>query len=246
MKISVITVCLNSEKTIEKAIQSVLAQKHSDIEYIIVDGKSSDKTLAVIDKFKSGISKVVSEKDKGIYFALNKGIDLATGEVIGILHADDFYADQNVLTKVAKTFSETKCDSMYADLQYMKEDEKVFRNWKSGEYKEGLFLKGWMPPHPTFFIKKSCYEKFGKFNIDFVSAGDYELMLRMIHKNKISVAYLPEVIVKMRVGGKSNASLMNRIKANREDRLAWKINNLKPGILTLTFKPLSKLKQFFT
>ena len=145
----------------------------------------------------------------------------------------------------ASKFEEKKCDSMYADLQYMKDDEKVFRNWKSGEYKEGLFLKGWMPPHPTFFIKKTCYDKFGKFNTDFVSAGDYELMLRMIHKNKISVAYLPEVIVKMRVGGKSNASLMNRIKANREDRLAWKINNLKPGILTLTFKPLSKLKQFF-
>src|SRR3972149_6377074 len=212
MKISIITVCLNSEKTIEKAIQSVLSQNYFDVEYIIVDGQSSDKTLTIIDKYKSKISKLVSEKDKGIYFALNKGIDLATGEVIGILHADDFYADENVLSKVAAKFEEKKCDSMYADLQYMKDDEKVFRNWKSGEYKEGLFLKGWMPPHPTFFIKKTCSDKFGKFNTDFVSAGDYELMLRMIHKNKISVAYLPEVIVKMRVGGKSNASLMNRIK----------------------------------
>ena len=245
MKISIITVCLNSETTIEKTIQSVLAQNYPDIEFIVIDGKSSDRTFEIANKYKSKISKLISEKDKGIYFALNKGIDLATGDIVGILHADDFYSDENILSKVVNEFSKKKCDSLYADLQYVKDDEKVFRNWKSGEYKEGLFLKGWMPPHPTFFIKKDCYEKFGKFNVDFVSAGDYELMLRMIHKNKISVAYLPEIIVKMRVGGKSNSSLMNRIKANREDRLAWKINNLKPGLFTLAFKPLSKLKQFF-
>lgn len=245
MKISIITVCLNAEETIEKTIRSVLEQTYPDVEYIVIDGGSSDRTLSVIGKYRERISKLVSRRDEGIYFALNKGIDLATGEMVGILHADDLYSDRHVLQKIADVFSEKKCDSVYADLQYVRSDATVFRKWRSGAYREGLFLKGWMPPHPTFFIKKRCYDKYGKFNTGFRSAGDYELMLRMIHKHKVSIGYLPEVIVKMRVGGKSNASLLNRIRANREDKMAWKVNDLKPGIFTLAFKPLSKLKQFF-
>lgn len=247
MKISIITTCFNSASTIEGTIKSVLSQDHADLEYIIVDGNSSDDTLSIVNKFKDRIAKIISEKDNGIYDALNKGIALATGEVIGLLHSDDIYTDEKVISKIAAKFSEKNTDSVYADLQYVdqKDISKVIRHWHSGEYKPGLFKKGWMPPHPTFFLKKECYDKFGSFNLKLSSAADYELMLRMIEKNKISIAYLPEVIVKMRVGGKSNVSLLNRIKANREDKLAWELNGLKPGAFTFLFKPLSKIGQYF-
>jgi glycosyltransferase involved in cell wall biosynthesis len=245
MKISIITVTYNSAATVEATLASVAAQDHNDIEHIIVDGKSTDNTLEVVEKYRHRISKVISEKDDGIYYALNKGISLATGDVVGIIHSDDFYVHGKVLSKVADTFGKG-VDSVYADLQYVNRDntDKVVRHWRSGKYRDGIFLSGWMPPHPTFFIKRWCYEKHGSFNTALKSAADYELMLRMLHKHKISTAYIPEVLVKMRVGGKSNASLMNRINANREDRLAWKLNGLEPGLLTLAFKPLSKIRQF--
>lgn len=245
MKISIITVTYNSAATLEATLASVASQDYKDIEYIIVDGLSSDNTLEVISKYKQRVAKVVSEKDNGIYDALNKGIALATGDVIGILHSDDFYVHDKVISRIAEEF-DRGADSVYADLQYVSRDNtaKVIRHWRSGNYREGIFLAGWMPPHPTFFVRKWCYDKYGSFNTILKSAADYELMLRMLHKHKISTAYIPEVIVKMRVGGKSNASLMNRINANREDRLAWKLNGLEPGLLTLTFKPLSKIRQF--
>lgn len=245
MKISIITVTYNSAATVEASLASVIAQDHGDIEYIIVDGGSTDNTLQVVEKYRHRIAKIVSEKDDGIYYALNKGIALATGDVVGIIHSDDFYVHDKVLSKVAAEF-EKGVDSVYADLQYVNRDntDKIVRHWRSGKYREGIFLSGWMPPHPTFFIKKECYDKYGSFNTTLRSAADYELMLRMLHKHKITTAYIPEVIVKMRVGGKSNASLSNRINANREDRLAWKLNGLEPGLLTLTFKPLSKIRQY--
>ncbi len=247
MKISVITVSFNNADTIDDTIRSVIGQDYADVEYIIVDGASSDDTLKIAEQYKLKISKIVSSKDDGIYFALNHGISLATGDVIAFLHADDLYATNHVLSDVMKIFSEKKVDSVYGDLHYVDRTDtsKVLRNWKSGEYKDGLFLEGWMPPHPAFFLRKDCYDRFGKFNTSFVSAADYELMLRMLHKNKISSFYLPNVLVKMRTGGTSNVSLKNRIRANREDRRAWKINGLNPGMLTLIRKPLSKLKQFF-
>ncbi|OFY84489.1 MAG: glycosyl transferase [Bacteroidetes bacterium RIFCSPLOWO2_12_FULL_35_15] len=247
LKVSIITVCYNSAETIENTIQSVLEQDYKNIEYIIIDGKSSDTTLQIIDKYSSRISKVISEKDDGIYFAINKGIATATGDIIGILHADDFYTNEQIISKVVNKFQEKHVDTVYGNLQYVDRIDisKIKRNWISGDYKEGLFLKGWMPPHPTFFVQKNCYEKYGVFNTSLRSASDYELMLRLLHKNKCSTVYIPEVLVKMRVGGKSNVSLLNRIKANREDKKAWLLNDLKPGIFTLFLKPLSKLRQFF-
>jgi glycosyltransferase involved in cell wall biosynthesis len=247
MKISVITVCFNSAATLEHTIQSVLSQSHPDIEYIVIDGGSVDETTAIIRSYSHGISKFVSEPDEGIYHALNKGVSIATGEVIGFLHSDDFYSNPEVLASVANAFQQTHADGVYGDLQYVgKEDtNKILRNWISGSYSEGLFLKGWMPPHPTFFVKRSCYERFGLFDTSFLSAADYELMLRFIHKHRIKLAYVPEVLVKMRVGGKSNVTILNRWKANREDLRAWKVNGLKPGLFTLLWKPLSKLRQFF-
>jgi glycosyltransferase involved in cell wall biosynthesis len=247
MKVSIITATYNSAATLEACLRSVAAQDHKSIEHIIIDGGSSDDTLQIVEKYKSNIAKVVSEMDEGIYYALNKGISLATGDIIGILHSDDFYVNEKVISKVAAEF-EKGADSVYSDLQYVDRSntDKVIRNWRSGEYKEGIFLSGWMPPHPTFFIRRSCYEKYGAFNTKLRSAADYELMLRMLHKHEISTAYIPEVLVKMRVGGKSNATLMNRIRANKEDRLAWKLNSLEPGMFTLIFKPLSKIRQYLT
>ena len=247
MKISVVTVCYNSAATIEHALKSVTGQDYDSLEYIVVDGLSKDNTLEVVERYRGGIAHVISEKDKGIYDAINKGIRAATGEVVGLLHSDDFLADRSSLSKVAKVFREhPQAQAVYADLQYVDKDEpeKVIRNWTSGNYRSGDFLKGWMPPHPTFYARKELFEKYGYYNLDFSISADYELLLRMIPKNEIPLAYLPEVLVKMRVGGKSNVSLKNRLQANREDSLAWKVNGLQPGMLTRFMKPLSKLKQF--
>lgn len=246
MKVSIITSCFNSEKTIEDTIQSVLSQTYPNIEYIIIDGKSTDKTLEIVNNQRDKITKVVSEEDNGIYDALNKGINLATGDIIGFLHSDDIFAHSNVIENVVKLFKETNTDAVYADLFYVdkKNTNKIIRNWKSGNYKYGVFLNGWMPPHPTVYIKKEVYNKLGFFNLDFKTAADYELMLRFFHKHKINLTYLKEVTVKMRVGGQSNVTLKNRINANKEDRKAWKINNLKPRFYTLWLKPLRKIFQY--
>lgn len=246
-KVSIITVCYNSASTIEATIQSVIEQDYQNIEYIIIDGGSTDSTIQILDKYRDKIATLVSEKDEGIYFAINKGLKLATGDIIGILHADDFYTSVNIISKVVTAFDSKKSETVYGDLQYVNREntDLVTRHWHSGEYKHGMFFKGWMPPHPTFFVLRTCYEKYGFYNTELRSAADYEMMLRLLHRYKCSTTYLPEVLVKMRVGGKSNVSISNRIKANREDKKAWLLNGLKPGIFTLIRKPLSKLKQFF-
>ena len=246
MKVSIITICFNSAATIEDTIQSVLAQDYDDIEYILVDGASRDNTLAIIEKYKSRIAKVVSEPDKGIYDAMNKGLALATGQIIGILNSDDIYAYNGVITDVVQKFHETNADGIYADLVYVDRDHtsRIIRYWKSGKYRPGAFKYGWMPPHPAFFVKKQVYDQYGHFNLTLRSAADYEIMLRFIHKHKISVGYLPKVVTKMRVGGQSNVTVKNRYKANREDKLAWQLNGLKPLPVTFILKPLRKVGQF--
>lgn len=246
MKVSILTVCYNSEVTIEDTIKSVLSQTYTDIEYILIDGKSTDSTIEIIQRHKEGIAKIISEKDEGMYDAINKGINLSTGEIVGILNADDFYIDENVISDVMSKIEEEKADSLYSDLYYVAAEDtnKVIRNWVSGKYNRQKFLYGWMPPHPTFFVKRSAYQKFGKFNLSLKSAADYELMLRFLFKNKLSTCYLPRPLVRMRVGGMSNVSLKNRIKANKEDRMAWEMNGLKPKSFTLLVKPLRKLIQY--
>lgn len=247
LKVSIITVAFNAEKTIEDTIQSVLNQSYTNIEYIIIDGLSTDGTIDICNTHKDQITTIVSEKDKGLYDAMNKGVSLATGDVIGVLNADDFYENNGVISKIAEYFEADQIDGLYADLVYVDAEDtaKVTRKWVSGEYQENGFLKGWMPPHPTFFVKKECYEKYGGYSLDLKSAADYELMLRMIHKHQIKVGYLPEVITRMRVGGVSNSSFKNRVNANKEDRRAWEMNGLKPNTFTLIRKPLSKVSQFF-
>jgi glycosyltransferase involved in cell wall biosynthesis len=246
MKISIITVSYNSSATIRDTIESVLSQDYADFEYILVDGESTDGTLDIIRSYQHPSIRWISEPDKGIYDAMNKGVQLATGDIIGILNSDDFYTDNQVLSKVAKTFREQQVESVYSDLAYVDASDvnKIVRYWKSGQYKEGSFLEGWMPPHPTFFVQRSVYEKYSQFDLRLKSAADYELMLRFIHRFKISVAYIPETLVKMRAGGVSNASFLHRFRANREDRLAWEYNKLTPKLYTLMLKPLRKVQQF--
>ncbi len=246
MKVTVITAAYNSASTIRDTLDSVLGQDYSDLEYVVIDGASKDETLTIIKSYSNRISTIISEPDRGIYDAINKGIRAATGDIIAILHADDVFAHAHVLSHVVQKMESGNVDAVYGDLLYVQRDnlEKVVRHWKSGTYRHGLFLKGWMPPHPSFFLKRGCYEQYGLYTDKLVSAADYELMLRMLHKHRVSVAYLPEVLVRMRVGGVSNRSFKNRIRANREDREAWRMNGLHPGLLTLIRKPLSKLKQF--
>jgi glycosyltransferase involved in cell wall biosynthesis len=245
-KISIVTITFNSAATIEQTILSVLNQTYSNIEYIIVDGISTDGTLDIVNKYKDRIHKVVSEKDKGLYDALNKGLKLATGEYTGIIHSDDFYMNGKVIEDLVSKFVSTKADAVYGDLYYVDaiDTDKIKRKWKSGQYKHGMFKWGWMPPHPSFFIKKSCYEQYGYFTDQLKSAADYELMLRMLHKHQISLAYLPQFLVKMRIGGMSNKSIKNRLRANNEDAKAWELNNLKPYFFTTLLKPIRKIMQF--
>jgi glycosyltransferase involved in cell wall biosynthesis len=247
LKVSVVTVTFNSAETVEDTIKSVINQDYNNIEYIIVDGLSKDNTLEIVSKYKEKISKVISEKDNGIYDAISKGINLASGDIVVALNSDDMYACTDAISKVVELFKSSHADAVYGDLNYVDrfDTAKIIRKWKSRPYKKGLFFKGWMPPHPTFFVRKECYKKYGTFNLSLKSAADYELMLRLLHIHEIKVAYLPKLLVNMRNGGQSNVSLKNRFIANREDRKAWYINGIKPGMFTLIRKPLSKLKQFF-
>ena len=245
LKISVITVAFNAEKTIERTITSVLEQKFSDIQFIVIDGGSTDNTLQIIDKYKSKIDIFVSEPDRGIYDAMNKGIALATGDVVGTLNSDDFYANGYVLSDVATAFADQKNNILYGDLDYIEPSGKITRKWRSGEYRGGRFNWGWMPPHPTFYCRKILFDKLGVYKLDYGSAADYELMLRFIHFNKTNAYYLNKVMVKMVIGGISNNSFGNRVKALRYDLKAMRNNNIfLPGV-TLLFKPLRKIKQFF-
>ncbi len=246
-KVSIITVAYNAAQFIEDTIKSVVSQDYDNIEYIIIDGASTDNTLDICNAYNDGIDVLVSEPDKGIYDAMNKGIKNATGEIVGILNADDFYSSNTVISDVVNVFLETKAPCVYADLVYVDQSnpDKITRKWVSGQYRKNAFMKGWMPPHPTFFIEKKWYDQYGGYSLELKSAADYELMLRMIHKNNLIPGYLNKVITKMRVGGVSNASVKNRIKANMEDRKAWEMNGMKPGKFTLIRKPLSKIIQFY-
>jgi glycosyltransferase involved in cell wall biosynthesis len=245
MKVSIITTTYNSASTVRDTLLSVQQQNHPDIEHIIIDGCSTDNTLHIVSEF-AHVTKTVSEKDKGIYDAMNKGIAMATGDVIGILNSDDVYVNAQVIATVAKEFSDLNIQATYADLQYVQQNDlnKIVRTWKTGIFSKKNFYYGWMPPHPTFFVRKEVYEKAGLFDISLRSAADYEMMLRIMLKHGMHAKYIPEVIVKMRSGGTSNASFRNRIKANREDRLAWKKNGLQPYFFTLYAKPIRKISQF--
>lgn len=245
MTVSIITATYNSANTVADTLASVQKQTYTNVEHIIVDGCSTDNTLAII-KNANHQGTIVSEKDDGIYDAMNKGISLTHGEIVGILNSDDFFAHEKVLERVVDVFNTTGCDAVYGDLFFVHPDNpsKILRKWIAGGYDVNLFLKGWMPPHPTFFVKRSVYEKYGVFNTSLKSSADYELLLRFLYVHKINVQYLPEVLVNMRSGGQSTKSISNRIRAHKEDYLAWSLNGLKPRWFTLLLKPVRKIKQF--
>ncbi len=245
MKISIITACFNSSKTIGDTLKSVAAQVHNDIEHIIIDGDSRDETIKIVRKFPH-VSKIISEPDFGIYHAMNKGINLCTGQIIGILNSDDVFASRFVIGKVVDTFALQACDALYGDLNFVDQNDlkRVTRKWKAGNYKRNRWFYGWMPPHPTFFVRRKIYRKYGLFDLDFTSSADYELMLRFLYKHEITVAYLPETLVHMRLGGHSTSGLRNRMIANREDKKAWEKNNLNALPFTRYLKPIRKISQF--
>lgn len=247
LKISIVTVVYNGAAYIADAIRSILGQNYSNVEYIVIDGCSTDGSIDIINSFSDQISIFVSEPDNGIYDAMNKGIALASGDVIGILNADDIYANNQIISQVAKRFVETDCEALYGDLVYVEAEriDKVVRYWKTGRYHQAAFETGWMLPHPTFFVRREVYERLGNFNTSLRTAADYELMLRFMYVNHIRATYLPEVMIKMREGGASNATLKGRFLAHQEDRQAWVLNNCQPKFYTLYLKPLKKIKQYF-
>lgn len=246
MKISIITVCYNSATTIETTIQSVASQTYKNIEYIVVDGSSKDGTLNIIKKHKNKITKWISEPDKGLYDAMNKGIQMATGEVIGLINSDDLFCDNFAVEKVMNIFNyDHKLDSVYADLYYVSQTDtnKIVRRWVTGNQK--LFKNGWHPAHPTFYIKKGIYDKCGYFNLDFKLAADFEIMLRFLERFQITSYYLAEPIVKMRLGGETNKSLKNIYNQNIECIKAFSLNQISVNKLLYPFcRTIPKLLQF--
>lgn len=247
MKISIITVCLNSINTIEATICSVLSQTHRNTEHIIVDGGSTDGTRELLELYQDKIDTVISGPDNGLYDAMNKGIVAASGEVIGILNSDDCYASDNVLEKVCQVFSDQQVDTCYGDLIYTHPDNKgkTIRYWKAGPFKYSSLFYGWMPPHPSFFVRKRCYSAYGFYRTDLNTSADYELMLRFLLKHRLSAVYIADTLVNMRAGGKSNASLTKRLRAHLMDWRAWRVNGLRPYPWTIPLKPLRKIHQWF-
>ena len=232
MKFSLITITYNSESTISDTLKSVLTQSYADVEYLIIDGSSKDSTLNIIKEhepqFKGGM-KWISEPDKGIYDAMNKGIRMATGDIIGILNSDDLFIDNYVLEDVANAFKQNNIDCLYGNLKFVDaiNTDKVVRTWKGSQHTAGAFLRGWHPAHPTFYVKREVYEKYGVFDTSFDVSADFELMLRFIEKYQISNLYLDRDFVKMRMGGESTGSIAKIIQGNKNVLRAFKKNGFK-------------------
>jgi glycosyltransferase len=246
MTISIITVTLNSERYLQDCITSVKNQDYRNIEHIIVDGKSTDNTVAIIQRNRNHIYAWISETDRGMYDAINKGINLATGDIIGILNSDDILASDDVIGKIAYCFKNSGIDSLYGDLVFVNPDDVsvITRTWKGISYSRSRFNFGWMPAHPTFYMRRSVTQKYGLYENHFYSAADYEFMARYLFKHKVTSLYLPLMIVKMRSGGASNGNLKRRLRANRRDYLAMKRNDISFPFLVSILKPIRKLHQY--
>ena len=246
MKISIITVVYNARETIRDTIESVHRQFYSDIEHIVIDGASTDGTVEILESCRDKIDVLVSERDHGIYDGLNKGIRLATGEVIGFLNADDVYEDDWVLSRIASALANHRYDAAYGDLEYVAKDDldRVIRYWRAGRFSYRRLGWGWMPPHPTFYVRRSIYERLGAFDTSFTIAADFDCMLRFLGPGRVAPAYIPSVLVKMRLGGVSNRSFGQIMLKMREDYRALRRNQVG-GLGALAWKNLSKVRRFF-
>ena len=246
MNISIITVSYNSSKTIRESIESVNNLDYQNLEHVFIDGKSSDNTLEIINEFSTRKKTVICEKDKGIYDAFNKGVNNTKGDIVGFLHSDDTFAANDILDQVISVFSKYQdVDGVYGDLMYVDKlnTNKVIRYWKSKVFNQNLLKKGWMPAHPTLFLKKEIYDKHGSFDLNHKVSADYDFMVRILKDSELNFKYLPQVVTKMKVGGNSNRSLRNIIKKSREDFEIIKKNKIG-GFVTLLQKNLSKISQF--
>ena len=246
MKVSIITVTYNSERYLEQCIRSVINQSHQDIEHIIVDGGSTDSTISIIENNRQHIAHWVSEKDNGMYDALNKGMSMATGDVVGILNSDDILASRDVIATIDECFCSQKVDSIYGDLVYVQPNDmqKVMRLWKGYIYRRFKFSYGWMPAHPTFYVRRDLIKDLGGYETHYFTAADFEFMARYLFKFRISSYYIPKLLVKMRAGGQSNNSMTSRLRANRRDYLAMKRNGFAFPLISSVLKPLRKLPQY--
>lgn len=245
MKVSLITVCFNSVDTIADTIRSVAMQDYADIEYIIVDGGSTDGTLDVIASYGQHVSRLVSEPDEGIYDAMNKGVLLSTGGIVAFLNSDDMYANATVVREMVTFMEAGGLDAGYGDLAYVDRTrpDRSRRFWKTGAYKRGRFRYGWAIPHPAFFCRRHVFEKWGSFSKEFRIAGDFELLLRFIEKHQICVGYIPIVVAKMRMGGRAN-TVRGVIRGNWEILKAFRRNGLRISMLFFVLKPIARIQQF--
>lgn len=247
MKVSIITATFNSATTVHNTIESIIAQDYPDIEHIIVDGASKDDTIKIVSSYGNKISRIISEPDKGIYDAMNKGIEAATGNIIGILNSDDFFAANDVISRTITEFINDKTiDGIYSNLYYVKQDDPdiIVRHWVSKPFKQKSFLRGWHPPHPTLYLKKEVYEKYGFFNLDLPLAADFELMLRFFEKYKIKTKYIDYTTIRMRLGGATSKNWTNIRKQNFECMKAFDINGFKAPRLYPVYRLVPKLSQY--
>ncbi|MCK4870196.1 MAG: glycosyltransferase [Gammaproteobacteria bacterium] len=246
LKISIITSVYNARSTIEQTILSVLGQTYENIEYIVIDGGSNDGTTGIVEKYSNKIKKFVSEKDGGIYYGLNKGLAMASGDVVGFLHADDLFYDENVVTDIVNKFVSSDAQIVYGDLLYVSaaNTSRVIRHWHSSKLRRWKFIFGWMPPHPTMFIGREIYDKYGDFDVTYKIAADYDFILRVLYKYKRSAVYLPRVVTKMRLGGASNKSINALSKKSREDLFIMHRNRFFAPFVAIIGKYIIKLPQF--
>lgn len=246
MKVSIITVCFNAGKTVGDTLASVAAQKHPDIEHIVVDGASTDGTLDVIKRHGERVARLISEPDQGIYDAMNKGLRLATGEAIGFLNADDVYADTEVLTRVSAVLETEKLDALFGDAEFVSSarPDRPLRRYRSERFHPDRIAWGWMPAHPTLFLRRQAYERFGMFRTDYRIAGDFELVARMFHGGTLRYRYVPEILVRMRTGGVSTGGWRNTLLLNREVLRACRENGIPTSLPKILSKYPAKLLEF--
>jgi len=245
MDLTIITAVFNREDTVGHALASLSSQSYPHVEHVVVDGASTDNTLEVVRAHAVRRVSIVSEPDRGIYDALNKGLARMTGDVVGLLHSDDMFADADVLARVAQAFSSEDVLAVYGDLHYVSREDpnRVVRHWRSGEFHPDRLRYGWMPPHPALFLRRSVIERLGGYDTSFRIGGDYDAILRYFSSDGFRAAYIPEVLVKMRVGGESNRSLGRIMRKSREDYTAIRRNGVG-GVHTLALKNLRKIGQF--